>query len=892
MTDRPRPTNPFVEFPLEALEHSIPRRFEEQVARYPDRSAVTSGSQTLTYESLNGTANRVARAILDARGPGEEPIALLLEHDALMVAAILGILKAGKIYVPLDPSAPPARLHAVLEDAQAGLIVTSYRHRSLAADLARDGRRLIDCDEIGSAWSPDNLKLTIPPDTGASILYTSGSTGTPKGVVHTHRTILYKVMTYTNDLHFWRDDRVALLSPCTFSLSVGFLFGALLNAACLHPRDVQGDLAAWLRQERITVYNSVPTVFRTFTDALTGEETFPALRLIHLGGEPVSAHDVDVYKRHFADDCLLLHHLGSNETGTIAQYFIDKATRTDGHLVPAGYAADGAEILVLDDAGRRLGPDHVGDIALKSRYLSPGYWRRPDLTRAAFRPDPDGSAARIYLTGDVGRLRPDGLLLYLGRKDRMVKIRGHRVEVAEVETVLTAHPRVKEAAVVAAEQEAGEQYLVAYVVPRDEPAPTVSDLRTFLGPRLPDPMIPSVFVVLEGLPKTNGKIDRRSLPRPERLRPRLKDDYVPPGRQVEQRLVSIWEDVLDIRPIGIDDDFFELGGHSLLAASLLARLDQAFGLALPLGVLVTAPTVRLLADHYASSNGTGTAAAIVPLTAAGDRPPVYAMPGLYGNVLCYADLSRALGAGQPFYALESVGLDGRAAPLASIEEMATVYLRDVRSIQPHGPYALIGACFGGTVAYEMTRQLLEAGEDVAFLGLLDPVRREVENDGDRTLSAPRAFRRAQALADFLATRLQRYAEEAQSRRRGERLKFITSKIRTLGSRMRAPRRLLAVQRELHQREVYRANVAAFYRYLRRPLNGQLGALELFESMHPRNVNVATGPDWDALWRGRTKRHRVPGKDSGDMMIGQNGQVLAALLAERLRAAFDQASTRA
>jgi thioesterase domain-containing protein/acyl carrier protein len=383
-------------------------------------------------------------------------------------------------------------------------------------------------------------------------------------------------------------------------------------------------------------------------------------------------------------------------------------------------------------------------------------------------------------------------------------------------------------------------------------------------------------------------VDRKNLPDPDKAGLELTTTYVSPRSDIEQRLVKIWEEVLDVQPVGIDDNFFDLGGHSLLAAKLFARLDEEFGRLLPLSVLFAAATVRLLAQSYDNSTEAKKISPLVPLSTNGRLPPVYAVPGVYGNVVGFADLSRELGPNQPFYGLQSVGLDGMDAPLDSIESMAKLYLREIREVQAHGPYALIGACFGARVAYEMARQLLEAGEEVAFLGLLDPSRREGYETGQKSASVSGIGQRAKTLTSFVKHRLRLYSDEIRGLDRGERIKFVSNKIQSLALKIGDSKAFRGVRRELHQRQVFTANKKASKRYHRKPLTPGLRALEIFETT--RNAGSG-GFDWKSLWAGHPIRHHVPGKDSGDMVSGGNARVLAALLAQRLRAAFVQEPIR-
>ena len=599
---RGHPTNAFIRFEKEETEQSIPQRFEQQVGRYPDRLAVKTRNHQLTYSELNMVANRVARALLAERGEGTESIALLLEHGASMIAVILGVLKAGKVYVPLDPSFPYARNAYILEDSQAGLIVTNNENRSLAESLSKNSHLLIDIDEISPTFSGENVDLPIPADNLANIIFTSGSTGQPKGVVQNHRNLLQVAMRYTNGFHIGAEDRVTLLQSYSVAGSVSNMLGALLNGASLFPYNVKEEglagFADWLIEEEITVYHSVPTVFRQLANTLTGKEGFPELRLVRLGGEPVHPEDVQLYKKYFPSVSNFANSYGASEAGSVLRYCVDKDTEISSAMVPVGYPLGDVEILLLDDDGKAVGFNQVGEIAVKSRYTSPGYWGKPDLTSATFITDSQDEGEKIYRTGDLGYKQPDGCLVVTGRNDFRVKIRGFRIEVAEIELALRGLTRIKEAAVVAHEDQRGEKQLVAYVVPQPEQAPNVSELRYVLKDKLPDYMVPSAFVVLDTLPLTpNGKLDRLALPAPDLARPELATNFVAPRNSLEDQLTSIWVEVLGFTLVGVYDDFFELGGHSLLATQLVSRVREVFQVELPLLSFFEAPTVAGLAGR-------------------------------------------------------------------------------------------------------------------------------------------------------------------------------------------------------------------------------------------------------------------------------------------------------
>jgi amino acid adenylation domain-containing protein len=596
----------FVEFPIEEVEQSIPERFEKIGRKFPDRIAIKSKDQEFTYDELNKDANRVAHQILDECGKGNRPIAILMEHGADVLAAILAVLKAGKCYVPLDPTYPVERLRYMLRDAQAELILAQDRTLSLAREIGGQEFRVADANEIGNDRADGNLNLALSPDTLAYIIYTSGSTGQPKGVVDNHRNVLHGTLRFTNGLHISPEDRISLTHSCSTSASIRRIFPALLNGAALFPLDVRQSgvqsLIDLLAADSITIFSTGR--IRDFVHNLDQKQRFPNLRLVSLGGEIVHRRDIDLYRKIFPSSCLIGIWMSTTETGNITQFFIDGETRISGDIAPIGYPAEDMDVILLDGAHNRVKDGELGEIAIKSRYLSLGYWRRPDLTNDKFLSDPNGGEERIYFTGDLGRRDPDGCLFHLGRKDDQVKIRGYRVELAEIEAVLLNLGYFRNACVTLRNRGLPEQSLVAYLVPERQPAPTTSLLRKTLTALLPSHMIPSVFVILESLPLTPArKIDRAALPDPGMERPELDIPFAASRTPVEQQLASIWADVLALDQVGIHDNFFDLGGHSLAAMRVVSRVIKQFQLQIPLQSLFRSPTTAEMAAVITEHQG-------------------------------------------------------------------------------------------------------------------------------------------------------------------------------------------------------------------------------------------------------------------------------------------------
>lgn len=587
-----------VEFPVEDIETSIPARFEKIVRKYPDRIAFKDIGRSASYDELNQVSNKIAGALLEKCGNGSEPIALLFEHGIDVILAILGVLKAGKFFIALDASLPESRLSHLLDDCTAKLIVTNELNQTLARGLTHNRLPLLNIDSLESNATVDHPNVAVLPRDIAYVLYTSGSTGHPKGVIQNHRNILHLIQSYSERVHLCAADRLTFINSCSSAAGMRNIFGALLNGAGLFAFDPRRqpliDFGGWVTREEVTICHAMISVFRSIVEVLSGHKTLSSVRLVELAGGSLSVRDLNTFKNYFLPRCVFAHSMGASELGTACWNFVDDLSQSNWVQVPIGYGVRDMEILVLDDYAKKVNGDEVGEIAVRSSYLSPGYWRDPDLTKAKFIASLN-PAEPIYLTGDLGRMAPDGCLEYVGRKDFRTKIQGVTVDPTEVEITLLQQPQVSNAAVVTRKRESGEYYLLACIVPRENSKLTIENLRSFLRERLPDPMIPSTFMFLDSLPLANGKIDTTALPFPDGERPNLAVPYRPPLEKIQINIAKIWETVLEIYPVGIDDNFFDLGGDSLAASRVISKVIQTFQLKLPVTALFYAPTVAQMA---------------------------------------------------------------------------------------------------------------------------------------------------------------------------------------------------------------------------------------------------------------------------------------------------------
>jgi len=787
----------------------------------------------LTYrELLARAAERTTALMRYGVAPGTA-VCVLLPRSLEVVVSILAIWRAGAVFVPLDHSYPAERLAFMIADSRAKVVITN---NELGASLSAETPKLL-IDAPGKC--EPCAAVRVEPNDPAYIIYTSGSTGKPKGVTIHHGALARHVLAAIDFYEITTRDRHLHFSPFTFDASFEQLLPPLAAGASVVIRDERlWDVSEFIRNLsafKLTMID-VPVAYwhqlAAHAVGLPAQEIPAQLRLVIAGGEAMSADRLAQWQQGPFGDRRLVNAYGPTEATITATAFDAanfKAAEASGCSVPIGRPLAGRSVFILNDSLQPVPIRVVGQLYLGGPLLAQGYVNRAELTRERFIPNPFGEG-RLYSTGDLARYLEDGTIEFLGRTDDQVKIRGFRVELGEIESALQEHPSVREAVVVARDDGAGQKRLIAYVTPRGDKT-TERELRNWLRSRLPEYMTPGAIMVVDQFPLLNsGKVNRKALPDAEVSAPR---SAAIPQTPLELQLQILFQRVLRRSGLGVDESFFELGGDSLQALELIVQIEKATGRRLPLETLFETPTVQRLAAELQRTTQRDEWSSLAPLQKTGTKPPLYLVHTTPGDVLGYGNLIHHLGADQPCYGFQALGLKDGAEPHESIESMAAHYVRLLQQFQPHGPYYLGGWCFGGIVAVEMAQQLQEAGEEVAALLLLETIS---VSPGGRCWGYH--FERLKCLVTMSPGRWKEYLRaKARYRRQVEmdnRMRF-----RQAGDNVDPEQRRWLARLE----QVYNANLAALDSYRSRYYRGKV---TLFNAVE-RDPGILPDPNYG--WRG-------------------------------------------
>lgn len=591
-----KPHNKFIKFSESDAAQSIVDRFEKQVRKNPTKIALTCNEKKINYYDLDKWSGALSDAIGNVSGKGAN-IALMLGHNEKMVVSILGTLKSGCLYIPLEPSHPSNWLKYVLADSEPKAIITDNDNFKKVENIIKKiGKRIciINLDKIDRNFI--KAKKKINPNSPAYILYTSGSTGKPKGVLQTHSYVMRIAQIFTNSLHISANDSLTLIPSFSFSAAMMDMFGALLNGASLHLFDIKNNdflgLAKMIKKEKITIFHSIPEVFRYFVGDMENKSSLNSIRIIYLAGGKFDSFGFELFKKTLPPKCLLVNALGCTEFNICRQQFLSMKSEIKPGLVPIGHGLDNIEMDIIGKHGESLGYNQPGEIIVKSKYLSFSFWHDKEMTAKKLTTNKKGE--KIFHTGDLGKFNFNGSVTHLGRKDFQIKVRGYRIEPAEIEIVLLKYPNIKDAIVMA--NKSGENIIAYYVAAKDI---SETNLRSYLNNKLPGYMIPNIFFRLKSMPLTpNGKIDRMFL-----TKIKLKQKFITQNgvnkktTKQEEKLIGIWKKVLERKQIAPDDNFFSLGGNSLKAIRVASFVGKFFDKDISVLEIFQYPTVRLLAKR-------------------------------------------------------------------------------------------------------------------------------------------------------------------------------------------------------------------------------------------------------------------------------------------------------
>ena len=696
--------------------------FEKQADASPDAVAVVSGQTRLTYAELEARANSVA-AWLRADGARPNQLVGVMMHKGWeQVVAVLAILKAGAAYLPIDPALPAERRAFLLDQCEQGRVLTTERLRDALPPRSQEHCFEVDRD-AGFRERNERLAPVQTPTDLAYVIFTSGSTGVPKGVMIEHHAAANTILDLNDQFGIGPDDAVLALSSLSFDLSVYDVFGMLAAGArvVILEGDAPADPEVWLQavvEHQVTIWNSVPAFMDMLATHAGPGRRIGALRLIMLSGDWIPVH-LPAAIRKAAPTTKIMSLGGATEASIWSIAYPVEHVSPEWTSIPYGMPLRNQRVYVLDAALRPRPFLVPGEIFLAGKGVARGYWNDPKLSAERFITHPT-TGEKLYKTGDMGRLMPDGNVEILGRMDFQVKVQGYRIELGEIEHALLAHPDVTAAVVVAVGKRDGARRLVAYVVlaTREREAQLDDALSSFLGGRLPEYMVPSQYVVLDRLPlNANGKIDRKALPDPK---PQLsmKDQATGPRTELERDLVATWTRILEIDAIGIGDNFFDAGGQSVTAVSLLADIRSRHGVELPLSVLVAHPTIEKLA-RVIQERRVIAPELLVSIQEGNGVVPIFCFHPVGGNVACYVELGKAFAREQTLIAVQAVGLNGEPNLHTSVPDMAREYHAAIQRRRARGPYVLGGWSMGGVIAHQVADLMARAGEAVSLVFTID-----------------------------------------------------------------------------------------------------------------------------------------------------------------------------
>ncbi len=871
---------------------AVHKRFSEQAVRLSGNTAIIDTWGSWSYGELERCSNQVANQL---RSKGVQPgdvVAIYGHRSAGLVLSLLGVLKAGGAFQIVDPQYPASRLVKMLEEASP----RGWLQMEAAGPVAEELHTWVDTSQVVcrlgiprskeavrnylAGASAEPLGGKVSPDDTMYVLFTSGTTGQPKGIVGTHRPLSHFINWHCEELGFNSSDRFSMLSGLSHDPLLRDIFSPLWvgGTLCIPKSEemlIPERLRHWMREQGVTVSHMTPALSQVLTEgwngAHGGEEGLPALHHVFFGGDILTRQHVERIRK-VAPKVECVNFYGTSETPQAMGYHVvgDDDGAVVGRRIPLGRGIEGAQLLILNQSGRLAGVGELGEIYVRTPYLTTGYLNDDALTRERYIPNPFGNAAedRLYRTGDLGRYLPDGEVMFDGRSDSQVSIRGFRVELGEIEANIKKMKAVGNCVVVSREDKQRQQQLVAYYVLKPGQDGAILDLKAYIRSRLPEYMVPQHYVELVTIPLTpNGKVDYERLPVPPERKPEESTAFP----LLETQLVAIWENILGVSGIGLKDNFFDVGGHSLLALRLMTQMETVFGRQFPLSTIFQTPTIEEMAAAM-KKNSLKFGGSLVAIQTGEARPPLFVIPGFGGSALGYGELARLLGPDQPVYSLQSLGLDGTQDPLDRVEDIGSDFLDEIRRVQLNGPYHIAGFCTGGAIAFEIAQQLSAQDQKVATLILVQTF---VPGEKSMAHKIPVAFLQVMFATRRIFTHLLSFKRISPR----QWLVHLRSKL-SVAQEIVKVRNIYRGDRAQRYRDlVQNANLRAFSRYSPKSYKGTI----LYIMPSDRDLSRRKDPIlfWEKLAEQGFKCVCLPGEDSGFLLKKPYVMNLADLLRDHL-----------
>lgn len=697
---------------------------DSTIQKYSFKDFIVTKNKRMTFGDVDVLSRQIAEAISQINPPPATGVGIYLKDPCLVIPCMIGIMKSGNYVVVMDVTAPEQVQRSIIQDAGITLVISNTKNLDNARTTLGNQIQFINLDALDPNCDPDIKSAKYSCDEIAQILFTSGSSGKPKGAIKDYRFHVHAVYIHSKSFDYQPEDRLLQLSSFTFSGILNAVFAALLIGYSIYyydiPEDGLASLPDWINENKISLYHSTPSIFRSIYSSLKPGIAFPTVRIFSLGGEKRLKSDLLSARKIFPGMSIVrLGYTGTEmHSVTVGMYPLEELLKME--VLPSGTPYEDVYLEIWNEEGKPVPRGEEGEIVVYSQSLARGYINNPELTRQKFIPDLDHPGWQRFKTGDLGKILNNDQLVHLGRIDNMTKIRGIRIELDTLEGLISTYPGVSQAVAKVFEDKKGSKKLVCYFVPETGSLISSADMRRYLAARLPSQQLPNFFISLDTLPLTStGKLAKNELPTPSFSRPAMAVPYQVPTNTLESKLVAIWEECLGIQGVGVLDDFFDLGGDSLVAVFMFSAIEDSLGKSLPVSTLLNAPNIHELAMILADDTKLDSHPTLIPVNPNGKRDPLFFIPGKGGYPLRIRHLSKKVDPDTPVYAFQYAFSANPSKTTPTLEILAAQFFIEIKNLPHSDSVTLVGESMGGLIAYEIGRLMVSSGSKPPLIVLLD-----------------------------------------------------------------------------------------------------------------------------------------------------------------------------